>query len=94
MFSPDKLTVKVTGSEQNCHQRFFLENVYMAFSVKIHNFPHLPPLAFSPSVDLSPPLWFLACISLNIGTTTKMVVFKINLCQIFNIMTFEPSSYL
>ena len=32
----------------------------------------------------------LACISLNIGPSTKIVVFKINLHQIFNTMIFEP----
>ena len=55
--------------------KIFLESVYMAPLVKIHNFPHLHLFEFLPSVDLSPQK--LVCISLNIGPSTKMMVFKI-----------------
>ena len=37
---------------------------------------------------------FIARYSLNIGRSTKMVVSEIYLRQIYNIVTFKPSSYL
>ena len=37
---------------------------------------------------------FIDHYSLNIGPSTKMVIFKIDLRQIYIIVTFEPSSYL
>ena len=79
--SPGKLALKLAASEQNCNQRFFQKMFIRSALVKVYNFPHRNPLAFSPSMDLSPHNLFLACISLNIGPSSKMAVFKINLHQ-------------
>ena len=75
------LALKIAGSEKNCNQSFFLENVYKVLLSKNTQFPPPTPLAFSPSMDLIPPKFFLACISLNIGPCTKMLIFNINLHQ-------------
>ena len=71
-------------------KNFFWKIFKNSLLVKIYNFPHPVPLSFSPSVDISPPkLGF----GLYTGPRTKIVIFKIDLRQIYNI-AFEPSPYI